>query len=44
MNKMPIQPTRDSMSTGHAINGARLLILLKVNTMKVTSNEIIVLQ
>ena len=36
VNRMPIRPTRDDMSTGYAISGARLLTLLKVDTMIVT--------
>ena len=33
MNKMPVQPIHDVMSTGHAISGARLLTPLGVDTI-----------
>ena len=33
VNKMPVQPIHDVMSTGHAINGTRLLIPLEVDTI-----------
>ena len=32
MNRMPGQPIHDDMSIGHAINDAKLLALLKVDT------------
>ena len=42
MNEMPVQPTQDDMSTGHAISGTRLLIPLEVDTIvtKYSNNQI----
>ena len=33
VNEMPVRPTHGDMSTGHAISGAGLLILLGVGTI-----------
>ena len=40
MNEMPIRPTHDDMSIGHAISGVRLLNPLGVDTIvtKYSSN------
>ena len=42
MNEMPVRPIHDDMSIGHAINGARLLTPLKVDTIvtKYPNNQI----